>query len=439
MFATDPSPAVNVGEYRIIVSALANPNYDISYASGTNRGLLRIVQRPLTVTAQSVSRQYSDSNPTFTGLLQGVVAGDGITASYGTAATASSGIGTYDIVPTLNDPNGKLSNYKVTTNNGTLTVTQEDARAYYTGSSLFFASSTSASSATVTLAATVKDITAVSGDSAYDAQPGNITNAKVTFEIRDSQSNSLVASTSCSNLVPSLVAASDEKVGTVSCQQALNVSSTQGGSIYNVRINVNGYYVDTTAAAETTSITVALPLATSFITGGGYLVPTASAGTYAADARRKTNFGFNVKYNKSGTNLQGNVNVIVRKGAKLYQFKSNALTSLGVQYCKVDGSGNLVGCALAPTSPCTTNASPTCPITATFQGKANLNDVTGATPVSLGGNLTLQMALTDRGEPGSADSLAITVNNGNVLLFSSEWNGTKTVEKILIGGNLAAH
>ena len=338
--------------------------------------------------------------------------------------------GTYVVRVTVSD--GSLSKYS----DITITVNPEDARSYYTGSSLFFASSTSASSVTATLAATVKDITAETGDSAYDAEPGNITNAKVTFEIRDFNNN-IVASASCSDLEPSLVAASDEKVGTVSCQQALNVSSTQGGSIYNIRIKVNGYYVDT--AAEATSITVALPLATSFITGGGYLVPTTSAGTYASDAGRKTNFGFNVKYNKSGTNLQGNINIIVRKGGKLYQFKSNALSSLGVKYCKVDGSGNLVGCDLAPTSPCTTNGSPTCPITATFQGKANLNDVTGATPVSLGGNLTLQMALTDRGEPGSADSLAITVYDGNVLRFSSEWNGTRTVEKILTGGNLVAH
>jgi hypothetical protein len=146
-----------------------------------------------------------------------------------------------------------------------------------------------------------------------------------------------------------------------------------------------------------------------------------------------------VKYNKSGTNLQGNVNIIVRKGPKVYQFKSNSLTSLGVQYCKADGAGNPVNCAAAPTASCTTNGTAACPIVATFQGKANVNDVTLPTAVSLGGNRTLQMALTDRGEPGNADTLAITVYDGSSLVFSSEWNGTKTIERLLAGGNTVAH
>ena len=119
----------------------------------------------------------------------------------------------------------------------------------------------------------------------------------------------------------------------------------------------------------------------------------------AGDAGRKTNFGFNVKYNKSGTNLQGNINIIIRKGAEVYQFKSNSLASLAVQYCKADANGVITpgSCGAAPTGTCTTNASMTCPITATFQGKANMNDVTLPTAVSMDGNLTLQMQLTDRG------------------------------------------
>jgi hypothetical protein len=45
--------------------------------------------------------------------------------------------------------------------------------------------------------------------------------------------------------------------------------------------------------------------------------------------------------------------------------------------------------------------------------------------------------MTDMGEPGSSDSIAITVWNKNGgLWFASHWDGTKTVEQILAGGNL---
>jgi hypothetical protein len=325
-----------------------------------------------------------------------------------------------------------------------LTITQEDARAYYTGQSLFFATSTSANSVQVTLPATIKDISAVPSDPAADGNPGDIRNAQVTMTVTDAITNAVVATTGCSGLTPSLVNPSDSKVGTVVCQPTLPVSSTAGGSTYNVRIQVGSYYVYT--EDDFASITVALPLATNFITGGGYLVnPTTaplSTGVYAGDAGRKTNFGFNVKYNKSGTNLQGNVNVIVRKGSTVYQFKGNNLSSLVVSYCKaLNGVITSGSCASAPSGSCKTDASPTCPITATFLGKANLNNAT--TGVSVAGNLSLQMAMTDWGEPGSTgpgpDTIALTVYNGSSLWFSSQWDGTQTIQKLLDGGNVVAH
>ena len=78
--------------------------------------------------------------------------------------------------------------------------------------------------------------------------------------------------------------------------------------------------------------------------------------------------------------------------------------------------------------------------TATFSSKANIADVTNpSSPVSLGGNKRLEMTITDKGEPGSTDSIGITVWDGTKLLFSSNWNGAKTVEQTLGGGNLAIH
>jgi hypothetical protein len=58
-----------------------------------------------------------------------MLAGDGITATYTSAATATTVAGVYSsganaISSTLSDPNGKLGNYTVTQNVGTLTITQ---------------------------------------------------------------------------------------------------------------------------------------------------------------------------------------------------------------------------------------------------------------------------------------------------------------------------
>jgi hypothetical protein len=50
--------------------------------------------------------------------------------------------------------------------------------------------------------------------------------------------------------------------------------------------------------------------------------------------------------------------------------------------------------------------------------------------------------MTDRGEPGSADSIAITLlNKSGGMSFSSDWNGVKTIEQVLGkgAGNLQVH
>jgi len=70
--------------------------------------------------------------------------------------------------------------------------------------------------------------------------------------------------------------------------------------------------------------------------------------------------------------------------------------------------------------------------TATFNGKASIQDITDPlNPMSIDGNATLQVTMTDKGEPGSSDTIGITVwNKSGGLWFSSNWNGTKTVEQV---------
>ena len=73
--------------------------------------------------------------------------------------------------------------------------------------------------------------------------------------------------------------------------------------------------------------------------------------------------------------------------------------------------------------------------------KANIQDITNPLNViPLDGNATLQVKMTDMGEPGSSDKIAITVwNKDGGTWFSSNWNGTSTIEQVLGGGNLKVH
>src|SRR2546430_252649 len=77
----------------------------------------------LTVTADDKSRIYGSTNPELTGNVVGMVNGDNITAAFATSASTSSPVRPYAIVPSLIDPDGKLGNYAVTTNQGKLTIT----------------------------------------------------------------------------------------------------------------------------------------------------------------------------------------------------------------------------------------------------------------------------------------------------------------------------
>ena len=299
--------------------------------------------------------------------------------------------------------NGKNSNFTVNDPTTSLTITKEDAAATYTGALFASTGSATSSTATVTLAATIQDITALNPETDPDA--GDIRKATVKFVNRDAGDAVLCTAT------VGLVSLSDTKTGTATCNwtaslgTALSMSPTVG-------IIVDGYY--TRNSSDDDQIVTVSVATTGFITGGGYLVMSSSAGQYPGATGSKNNFGFNVKYNKQGTNLQGNINAIVRNNGHVYQIKGNSMTSLS-----------------STITSSTTGA-------ATFNGKASIQDITNPLNIiSIDGNATLQVTMTDNGEPGSSDTIAITVwNKSGGLWFSSKWSGTKTLEQVLGGGNL---
>ena len=290
----------------------------------------------------------------------------------------------------------------------TLTVTAEDARTVYTGSSFSSTSCATCNTAIVTLSATILDITAAPGDPAHDLTAGDIRKATVTFINRDT--NTPINPTP---LPVGLVSPAESKTGTVTYNWNVNIGPGDWQS-FTIGIMVGNSY-SRNDAGENVVVTVSKPLGTNFITGGGHLRLSLSAGEKAGDAGSPCNWGFNVKYNNSGKNLQGNINVIVRRSeaevTRVYQIKGNSMTSLST----TSATGKAI-----------------------FNGKVNIQDITDPlNPIAVDGNATLQVTMADNGEPGGDDTIAITVwNKQGGLWFSSRWDGVKTVEQLLSGGNL---
>lgn len=156
----------NVGTQKLVqVSGLtlggpAAGDYELDQPSGLRAD---IASRDLFVAADDLARPYGAANPNLTGQLTGVQSGDLITAAFSTSADASSEVGDFPIVPMLNDPHGRLTNYTATV--GTLTIYPAATEAVLTssanpalpGSSVNFAATVSAvAPSTATPAGTVQ-------------------------------------------------------------------------------------------------------------------------------------------------------------------------------------------------------------------------------------------------------------------------------------------
>jgi hypothetical protein len=318
-------------------------------------------------------------------------------------------VGDYDVTAAFAGDN----TYAASTTTEDYDILKENAIVDYTGPEFISVYCPAATcSTTVLLSASVKD--------AVDGMPGDIRKARVKFYI--------VGGADISDwLTPGLVNPADTTVGVVSHSWVVPVpASASGGASYSIGVKVDcnttpnpdeGNYVGNAYG----TLAVSRSGLNEFITGGGHIKPTASNGQVPAGTGLKLNFGFNVKWNKSLKNLQGNVNIIYRTATNVYQIKATSMTSLSV------------------------NSAIPCSKKAIFNSKANLLDITNPNiipqPVpGVPGGLTLQLILTDNGEPGiNNDSIGVTLWNGNNLVFSSNWVSIQTLKLALNGGNIVVH
>jgi hypothetical protein len=150
--AVSSGTVLPAGSYTVTATWTPNSTYAGTYNSASKSVPLTVNKASLTVAANNATRAYGAANPSFMGAVTGAVNGDSFTESFTTSATASSVAGSYSIVPSATGTD--LSDYNVTTDDGTMTVTQAASAVVLTSSA-----ADANLNASVTLTATVTSAT----------------------------------------------------------------------------------------------------------------------------------------------------------------------------------------------------------------------------------------------------------------------------------------
>jgi hypothetical protein len=221
------------------------------------------------------------------------------------------------------------------------------------------------------------------------------------------------------------------------------LSSLTSSVTYTISWEVSGNFSNLACNNSSTLITVAPPTS-DFTTGGGFIWNTKTTeilGRQGVGDSTKNNFGFNVKFNKNLTNLQGEFTTLIRKDKKLYQVKSNKpsymTTKTNGTYVKGGKTFNKY-------------------IATIVYSNAVIKELKGSNCVLVPncsvGNGTISLIIYDNGEPGSTsgatnDQIGFTVRDGlNKLYYATNPFNTGATDKYftttqtdLVGGNLQVH
>jgi len=376
---------------------------DVNHEPSSDSTSITITPATLTVTADNKVRIFGDPNPGFTYQISGFAGDDTIavvsgSASCTTSATQFSPVGAYDIVCTV----GTLSaqNYTFSFAKGTLTIGERDALVRYIGQQTFVTSGTSATTAQVTLTASVQDPTGLA-----------LTGAKVDFI--DANTGKVLAA----NVTVSPVPNSPNYTGTANAIVTLSTGQ-YGAESYLILVRMTGNYDNGDQAVDdkTATVTVAKPAGSNETTGGGSIAALATAaGRYAGNGD-DVSFTVGLKYNKSVTNLQGKVTLSVPQADGVLLVRSNAISSMAVR------SGN--------------------PKTSTIYVKASVAKVLAdSSVVTIDGNVTLRVDIAD----GSPDKIGFTVlsSKDSVLYYSNQWvieaNAWRTAVETLKTGTVTVN
>ena len=308
-------------------------------------------------------------------------------------------------------------NYSGSQNSKALEVKQRNASPYsldigfYTGTLFAWTTGPNSSTATITLATTIKDSLAPRGD---------LRGAKVTFYLVNGTSKTPISS--AQNLPVGLVDINDGSVGTASAIVQLNIGSANAAS-FQIAVGVSGaYYNEPGSSTAQSIVTISKPVPGGYMVTGGKVKNVNSSGYIKGHTNFCTDFQSDIQYTKSGTNPKGKTTVMIRSYYKTdgtldsrlhtYIITTNAIASLNVG---------------------TPNA------TATFSAKANLvEQMEDLSIVAIEGGATFNMIAYQNSSSSCDQKVAITLyRKAGGIWFSSNWGGTGTVLQTLNGGQVS--
>jgi hypothetical protein len=377
---------------QLVLNGETATNFDVTPVDGA----WSITPAPVTATAGGYSGVYDTSSHATTPACAVTGTYVGPLTCANSPATVGPGTGSGTVVPVIDYHGEKSSNFQVTNANGSWSITQQPVEVTYTSFGWYSTRSQTDKGFNALLSATV-----VGAD---------IRTATVTFK---------EGSTVLCTADVGLVNPSDKTVGVASCYWNSSLSGSDAES-HTITVVVDGNY---SGQSDPIPVTISPASITNFITGGGHLVLTNSSGAKPGEMHSKMNFGFTVKYNKSGTNPQGKVTAILRAAdGHHYQIKSTAIDSLSVQPVNLTKKTTGFG---------------------VFTAKCVITDLTaGGVPVP--GQYTLKLYAQDNGEPGgpkwAEDQLYLVVfNSAGGIWFSSNWTNNQTTLQPIMNGNLQVH
>jgi hypothetical protein len=390
---TLPDLATTTG--RIKVEAVGNVFFDLNDAD------LTIQASPRLTNSGPVTVQYSDSpavtvsasdpdtagaalSAVATGLPAGLVLAVGSTSepdarpglrTWTVSGTTTAAPGDYPVSVAVTDDAGIVSTTTVS-----VRVTAEDAEATYTGDALAFGRD----GATVLFRATIRDGSMLDG--ASDRTPGDIRTGTVSFTAG--------GQTLCTGTLGLL--------GTATTAASASCTATLPFGSRDVTVAVGGNY--TGAATGRVEVTRSQTVA---VLAAATLTESRSSGAFPADPGSRTAVALLAAH--AGPTTTGLATATFVSGGRHYQIVGTGFESFGARTGR--------------------------PALLDLRSKATLVDITNPLrPSTVATGLSLRMTGTQR--VNAPDTLAITIMDGNRLMFSSDWTGAATTEIPASAGSL---